>query len=475
MRFLDEPPREPRARSKPQLETVNMRRLRYAINLPPSPRVDGDPSANGILARGVLGTLALNVGTTVLNFALALALARLLGADGFGAYSFALAWALVLSSVAGLGLSPLVVRHVASMRAHEDWSGLRGVLRWSNALVFCTAAITTGIAALCGWLLVDRDELLRPLLVGLALVLPTALVIVRQSTMQGLGHVVRGRLPETIVAPGLFLLSALAVGAAWDGFSPAWALALMVVATLAAFVVGAAMLSRALPEAVSAAEPRYESLSWARSALPLVLMGLVGILSVQAGTILLGVLADSQETGMFALALRLSTFASFLFLASTYPLMPVVARLNALRDDAEMRTTVHRAATIVFLLSLPVGVTIILLAAPLLELFGADFRGGVDAVRILVLGELMKVFFGLSGLLLVMTGREGHFARGVSLGAAVTVALSVVLIPRFEATGAALAAAAGTATTHLVLTGLARRQLGFTGAPWPLRVRRRPT
>jgi len=35
------------------------------------------------------------------------------------------------------------------------------------------------------------------------------------------------------------------------------------------------------------------------------------------------------------------------------------------------------------------------------------------------------------------------------------------------ALGAALAAAAGTAATHLLLTWLSYRKLGFAGGPWP--------
>lgn len=424
------------------------------------------------LARGVVGTLGLNVSTTVLNFVLALALARLLGADGYGAFSFALAWAMVLSSVAGLGVSPLVVRHVASMHARQDWPGLRGLLRWSNTLVACTSLLTMAIAALCAWLLLDRQTLLWPLLIGLGLVMPTALVIVRQSTMQGLGLVVLGRIPESIVAPGLFLLLAAVVGLTWDGFSASSAVALMVIATLVAFGVGTVLLARSLPRGVTAAAPRYESSSWTKSAMPLILIGVVGVVSAQAGTILLGVLSGAEDTGIFALALRLSTFASFLFLASTYPLMPAVARLHSLRDLETMRATVHRAALIVFVLSLPVAIGIAVFPDPLLGLFGGEFRGGATAVRILVLGELVKVILGFSGLLLVMTGHEADFARGVSLGAGAGIVLSLVLIPPFDATGAAGAAAAGTALTHLSLTSLSKKRLGFAGTATPTRTRR---
>lgn len=420
----------------------------------------------GGLARGVAGTLALNVGTTVLNFATALVLARLLGADGYGAFAFAFAWATVLTSVAGLGVSPLVVRHVAAMNAQQDWPGLRGLLRWTNAVVFATSALTSVVAALAGWLLLDDESLLEPFLLGLLLIVPTALVVIRQSAMQGLGRVVLGRVPETLVAPGLFLLLATAVGLVREDFSASWAVTLLVLATVVAFGIGAVLLARSLPDAVRSVVPAYDWRSWARSAAPLVFLGVVGVFSGQVGTIFLGAFADPEDTGVFALALRLSTFAGFLFLASTYPLMPAVARLHSRGEHEELRRTVHRAARVVFLLSLPVALGLAVFADPLLGLFGEEFRAGTDAVRILVAGELVKVFLGFSGLALVMAGQEDAFAQGVVLGAVVNVVLALVLIPAFSIEGAAAATAAGTAATHLLLTALSHRKLGFAGAAW---------
>ena len=421
----------------------------------------------GGLAWGTAGTLALNISTTLLNFALAVLLARLLGAEGYGAFAFALAWAVVLSSFAGLGLSPLIVRQVAASQARADWATLRGVLRWTNGVVLATSLFAATIAALCGWLLIDEEALLAPLLIGMALVPSTALIMVRQSAMQGLGRVVLGRVPETLIVPGLFLLLAAAAGLALGhSFSASWAISLQVMATLVAFVVGAALLARALPKLALGAVPRYEARRWARSAVPLFLLGLLGAVNTQVGTILLGVFDAPEDVGIFALALRLSSFAGFIFLAVTYPLMPAVAHLHSVGEREQMRATIARAARPVFLATVPVALAIGLLAGPLLALFGDEFRDGAGAVRILVAGELVKAFLGLSGLLLVMTGHEGDLTRGVAIGALANLALALVLVPLFSVGGAAIAGAAGMAATNLVLARLARKRLGFSGAVW---------
>ena len=219
-------------------------------------------------------------------------------------------------------------------------------------------------------------------------------------------------------------------------------------------------------EARAGAVPRYEARSWARSAVPLVLLGLLGAVNAQVGTILLGIFAAPEDAGIFALALRLSGFAGFIFLAVTYPLMPAVAHFHSLGEREQMRATIARAARAVFLATLPIALGIALLAGPLLALFGGEFQEGAGAVRILVAGELVKAFLGLSGLLLVMTGREGDLTRGVAIGGFANLVLAVVLVPLFSVEGAAVAGAAGMAVMNLVLAWLARKRLGFSGAAW---------
>jgi O-antigen/teichoic acid export membrane protein len=425
----------------------------------------------GGLVWGTLGTLVLNGSTTVVNFVIAVLLARLLGASGYGAFAFALAWALVLVSFSCLGLSPLIVRHVAGARATADWQMLRGILRWSNAVVLAASLLAIAVAAALGWArLKDDEELFWPFMIGLLLVVPTALTILRQAAMQGLGKIVLGRVPETLVVPGVFLLLVGAAGLSLgDRFTASWAVALNLLATVAGFLIGAMLLIRSLPAEARRGRSLYHARSWTRSAVPLFLMGLVGAVNMQVGTILLGSLAGPADAGVFAVVVRISSFAGFVFLASTYPLMPVAARLHRLGESDELRATITRVARTVFLVTVPVVLAIALLAEPLLGLFGDEFRPGASALRILLVGELVKAFFGLAGLALVMTAHESDLMRGVSVGAGINLVLAIVLVPLLGVEGAAIAAAAGAVCAYVLLAWLSRRRLGFSGAGWALR------
>lgn len=75
----------------------------------------------GQLMRGGVGSIAIKIASTGLNLVLAIVLARLLGAEGFGVYSFIFALVTILAIPAQMGLLNLVVRETAKAQVAERW------------------------------------------------------------------------------------------------------------------------------------------------------------------------------------------------------------------------------------------------------------------------------------------------------------------------------------------------------------------
>ena len=88
------------------------------------------------------------------------------------------------------------------------------------------------------------------------------------------------------------------------------------------------------------------------------------------------------------------------------------------------------------------------------QLFGASFSSGETALRILALGQIVNIATGFPGMILIMVGESGRVTRSVAIGAIVNLALSLVLIPRFGASGAAAATAASIAITNILLSAV---------------------
>jgi O-antigen/teichoic acid export membrane protein len=423
----------------------------------------GDARAQRSVVLGTIGSVSLSSVTFVVNFVLAVVLARALGTAGFGAYAVALAWATFLAVPASFGLGPLVVRHVAAYAQREQWGLLRGVIRRTTQAVVAGAAAVVGVAALVGLALRDtRPEIVGPFLIGLLLVPLFALTGLRQAAIQGLHRVVLGRFPDTIVLPGTFLL--LAVIAVWllgDGFTASWAIALNVAAATCALVVAMVVLRWALPSSVRRSKPEYEHADWVRSAMPLLAMSLLLSASNRISIILLGTLDSADAAGLFNVALRVATFTSFLFVAATYPLYPNVARLWAIEDPAAIQRLVTRAIRIVSIFSVLAAAGFIVLADEILGIFGVEFRAAADALRILVLGELIKVLTGFGGVALVMTSQEASMARAAALTVALNLLLGTVLIPVWGVNGAAASFAISAVASGAYIAWLSWRRLGI--------------
>lgn len=415
------------------------------------------------LVGATLGTVALNVSVTGLGFLATVVLTRVLGAGGYGAYAFAFAWATLLSVPAVLGLSPLLVRNIAAYRERSAWGPVRGILQRSNQVVALMSGLVVVVAAGLGWLFIDRDsELLAPFLIGLLLVPLLSLVTLRQAAMQGLDRVVTGRLPETVVAPMIFLVLLISLAATSGGtYSATAAMALQVGATTIALGLGAWLLRRALPAGARTAAPAYEHRSWLRSGRTLLLVSVVLALNGQLGIILVGAFAGSTEAGGFAAASRVAMFVSFLYLAATYPLMPAVGRLFAAGRTAELQRTLTRAAQAVLLASLPIAALFVAFAPQVLGIFGHDFDAAAGSLRILVVGELAKVMTGFAGLALIMTVYERQFGVCVAAGTVLNLLAGLALVPLMGAEGAAIATALGVAVMNVAFVVAVRRRMGL--------------
>lgn len=406
------------------------------------------------------GSSGLNAATLVFNSVLALLLSRLLGPEGYGAYAFAIAWALLLSVPAMLGLSQLVVREIATYRVRDDWPRVRGLIRRGNQAVLAAslAVCATAAAAFAalGW---PDPPLFKPTIAALALVPVLTVVAVRQSVMQGFGAVVLGRMPEALVAPVLLIVLVLGLQSALpDGISARSAVAAQALAAFVAALVGLHLLRRTVPDDVRSAEPLVETRAWLLGATPILLATGIQAVNVQAGTILTGSMAGSEEAGVYAVAVRVSLLLSFVLLAALPGLMPAIVELYERGELASLQQLVTRAGRLVFIASVPLVLGAAVFAEPVLELFGAEFGVGSTALRILCVGQLVQVGTGLAGTTLIMVGEAGPSTWAVAAGTAVNLVTSVALIPEFGATGAAAATSASVALTNVLMVWLLWRR-----------------
>jgi O-antigen/teichoic acid export membrane protein len=171
---------------------------------------------------------------------------------------------------------------------------------------------------------------------------------------------------------------------------------------------------------------------------------------------ILGAMAGSRELGLYSVAVAWSEALFYLPEALGMVVRPDVVR--ATHADAGSRVAVVFRAAI--LLSIPF-VIVLVVAAPILcvTVFGADFRGSVDDLRILAPGAFGIVALKLLGNALTARERPLLANVGVAVAFGTTIGLDVALIPIFGGAGAATASTVAYTVGGLVAVAVFTRAM----------------
>lgn len=418
----------------------------------------------GRIARGAVDTFALRLFNAGMRFLIALALARMLGAAGFGAYSFALACVGVLSVPALLGLDGLIVREVAGYHAGTRWGLLNGLLRRANQVTLLASTGLALAAAGVAWALSPYLEspMVMAFWVGLIALPVLTQIRIKQAALLGLRHTVAGQAPEILVQPVLFLLMLGVIAA-----TPAMAakapviVGLFAAAAAGALVVAAKLLQDTWPDAAREAEPEYSTSAWMRSARTFVLITGMNVFGASLGVLMLGPMSGAETTGIYGIATAAAALVALPLTAINIPLAPAVAGIFTEGNKEELQRIATKAARGALVLSLPMALIYALFGHWILLLFGADFTVGYIPLVILSIGQVVNAGMGSVGVLLQMTGHEREVAKGLAIALLFNVVANLVLIPIWGAAGAAIGASGNMILWNIMLTVWVRRKLGI--------------
>lgn len=416
------------------------------------------------LLRGGVGSLTARIVEAVLGLLVAVLLARLLGAAGYGVYAFSFALVSLVSMPARAGLPPLVVRETARGQQSGDWSAVRGIWRWANSLALVLSLLIAaggGIGLWLGW--AQGAALRQTLPWALALVPLMALVAIRSASLRGLRHVLAGVFPEQVLRPALFA-GLLAVVLVWPEvtLSPHEAMALMVLSSAVAFGVGAWLLHRYRPKELTVATPHYRHGAWFAAAWPMGLTQGFHQINRHADVLLLGLLAAVVDVGVYRVAAQGALLVSLALTALGMVAAPFAAGLYAQGERHKLQKLARRTGQASLAFALPATLAFAVLGKWLLAtLFGDEFVGAYWPLLILALGQLANAGFGPTGMLLNMTGFERDVTRAVAVAAGLNVALNLVLIPFFGVVGAAIATSTSLVFWNVWLWLVVRWRLGI--------------
>ena len=379
-----------------------------------------------MIGRNAMALVASQIVTKALNLAVAVVLVRWLGADELGRYAYVLAFCFPFGALADFGVATLAIREAS---AHPARAGavvaaarrLTAGLSLSAVLVMMTVAVLTGHEPrlLAAFALAGLGSLVS------ALTLPYLVGLTAREQMRRLSL-------HRVAASVIGSVLTLAVLVAGGGL-----LALF----LAGFVNSVLMLvlARALAGPTLASEARGAVATMARQALPFGLMMTGFALYYRIDMVMLEWMTGPRTVGLYAAAYRFLDVVIVLTASLTGPLFPRLSAVARARPQ-EARRLLEDAWRPLFALGLPLSLGACALATLLVTvLFGNDFAESAPLLRVLIWGTLPLFWVSVANHALIAADRVWPLVAVYAGSASLNVIANLILIPRFGATGAAVA------------------------------------
>jgi O-antigen/teichoic acid export membrane protein len=359
-------------------------------------------------------------------------LARALGVEDFGRYGTVLALVTLLAGATEAGLLITGSREMALAEPGEPRRALLGTMLAARLALALLAVVLCVLIALASSY--SPAMLAGTVLAGLGAVLLAAQSALSLPLIVGLRNE-RLALLELAKQLALFLgIVALAVA----GASLLPFLGLQVLVGLVA--VGAAL---ALVDRAELAGPRLrrdELARLVRVGLPVAVALTLTVVYVRLLVLMVATISDPDQTGFFVASARVVEMLGGLPLLVAGIILPV-ASVAARDDTARMSYVAARTTEVCLLLGLATALGVGLAAPTIAVVFGGTAFEGVDTVLRLQAPAIVTVFVLQSWVTLLVAGHAHRALVGAVLaGLAALVVAGAVLIPLFDAQGAAIAA-----------------------------------
>ncbi len=172
---------------------------------------------------------------------------------------------------------------------------------------------------------------------------------------------------------------------------------------------------------------------------PMFITGTLSAVISQVDIIMLGIMKDEAEIGLYTLSFKLATLSGFFLVAINTLAAPKFSELYSLQKYDDLKHVAQKSSKVLFWITFPLTLLFSILGEMILSFFGNEFVSGYDALLFLLFGQFINVSSGSVGLFLNMTGKEKQFARITFFIALINITLNLVLIPNYGFTGAAFA------------------------------------
>ncbi|MBW4589867.1 flippase [Aetokthonos hydrillicola Thurmond2011] len=414
------------------------------------------------LAKDTAIALIIQASGLALVYLLQISLAQWMGKTEYGIYEYIMSWSLLLAILAGLGLPRTILRLIPQYRVKNDWGRLHGIFRGSWVLTVLASCLLACIAAFALTVINDYHPFVYavPLIYGMGLVLLQALATLQQESARAMEDIPLAFIPSQIILPVLILCSGFLL---WHRNGVLTSLRMIDVATVMFLVVLGfqfALLWQKINRNFVSATPVYAYKEWLAVALVLLIQQASSQLLSQTDTVMIGSFMGPESTGVYNAAVKTSVWTSFVLQVVNMVAAPMFSSLYAQGNLLGLQRLVSCVTLWIFYPTIAIAFGLMILAQPILGLFGPGFIAASWSLKILILGQLVNALCGSVGYLMIMTGHQNKSFKVIGCSALLNLGLNAILIPLFGIVGAAIATSFSMMVWNIWLTHLVVKHVG---------------
>jgi O-antigen/teichoic acid export membrane protein len=373
------------------------------------------------------------------------------------------AWLTILAVARGLGIPYAFVRFIPEYQVSEDAAKRQRLVRYARIVAVASAVAVAILGAVVIGALAPAGVSLDAVALGMATVPLLAVLTLQSELARGFRRVVLAYLPLLVLRPLFTLALGVAVLAATGHLTATRGLAAGLVALVVCLIAQRGRVRRLLGTAAGATAraraDRVERREWLRVALPLMLINLLAAIALRADVIVVGISRGSHAAGVYAVAARVALLSTFALEALNTIVAPTIARLYFGEQHAALQRLVRSTARVTFAASLAVTLALELAGTKSLELFGPGYAGGIAALQILLIGQLVNASTGQVTYLMIATGEQNLAALAQTVATVLFLVSALVLTAYWGLVGTALAVTLGRATINVWMVIAAQRRL----------------
>lgn len=394
------------------------------------------------VAKGGGITLAGKMFTNATRLVTAFLLARLLGAEQYGMYQLSLNVITLVAGLVLLGFDRALTRFMAISVARRADEKTWGTLQLGIGIpMLLSVLVNIGLFALAYPVAeqIFGDVRMAPLLQIVSIFASfSALSDVLIGAVRGFKNMQYPVIAKFIAQP---VVKLILVGiAALFGLKVWHAVVIFGIGELVTAVILIYYLNQLFPlrRPFHVAERNLREM--VAFAFPDWLAGLLTTFRVNIQALLIGSLGSIAGVGVFSVADQLNKLGHDFYTSINTSADPYIAELHDGGRRKELEQLYQTATKWSLTINLPFFLAFVLFPDQILSIFGESFAGGATALIILAWANLVDVGTGMCGTILSMSGYTKLKLVNNIISISLSIALNVLLIPRYGIVGAATSA-----------------------------------